>query len=86
MTDTATVTPTVVLMIGGSAITRDERGEIVETVDFLPDGSPDWSGAGICDPRGGAGDDGFAALVRAIDAAEENARLLGFEEIARIPS
>lgn len=68
---------TVSIKIGDSTIARDERGEILETVDYLPDGSPDWDAAGICDARGGGGEEGFRALVEALDAAERNARLVG---------
>ena len=68
---------TVYLVIGDSAITRDSTGEIIETVDWA-DGRPDWTGAGICDHRGGGGQNGFGLLARALDAAEENAMACGF--------
>jgi len=77
------MTPTVVLYIGGSAIAKDERGEILEAVDFLPDGSPDWANASICDHRGGGGAPGYHLLKVALDAAEQNAALCGFE-ISRV--
>jgi hypothetical protein len=78
-----TTTPTVYLVLGGSAVTRDARGEIIETVDVFVDGTPDWSCGGICDHRGEGGPGGFALLDIALRAAEANARLIGFD-IARI--
>lgn len=78
--------PTVYISIAGSAIARDERGELVETVDYLPDGRPDWSSAGICDVRGGGGADGYNLLVDAICAAEENAVLLGYNPPVAVPA
>lgn len=83
-TTTQSSQPTAYLMLGGSAIARDARGEVLETVDFDADGTPDWSGAGICDHRGGGGEQGYKLLVAALVAAEENARLCGFE-VFRVP-
>jgi hypothetical protein len=77
------MTPTVVLYIGGSAIAKDEQGEILEAVDFLSDGSPDWANAGICDHRGAGGALGYHWLKVALEAAEQNAVLCGFE-ISRV--
>lgn len=71
--------PTVVLQIDGSFITRSVSGEIVEAVDVFPDGTPNWSTAGICDPRGGAGLEGYCDLHVALNAAENNAKLNGIE-------
>jgi len=70
--------PTVVLYIAGSAIAFEATGEILETVDFNEDGSPDWSSAGICDYRGMGGAEGLALLQTALLAAERNAELGGF--------
>lgn len=39
-----------------------EGGELIETVDTLPDGSPDWEGGAIVDP--GMGDPGTQDAVR----------------------
>jgi hypothetical protein len=77
--------PNVYIVIGGSAIARDEKGEILETVDKTADGEWDWAGGGICDARGGGGAAGFALLDIALDAAEANARELGFE-LTRVPA
>jgi len=77
--------PTVSLTIGDSILAFDTRGEILESVETLSDGTPDWDGAGICDHRGGAGPEGFELLHRALTAAEENARLMGFA-IVRVSS
>jgi hypothetical protein len=63
----------------------DDVDEVLEAVTFYPDGSPDWTDAGICDHRGGGGAQGFAALVRALEAAEENAKSLGFDPPKRVP-
>jgi len=85
---TTTATPTVVLLItsGGStsAIAYEEGGEIIETVDFNDDGTPDWTSGGICDARGGGGQEGFTALAVSLAEAEKNARLLGID-IVRLP-
>ncbi len=78
-TTTKTVQPTVYLMIGGSAIAFDERGEVLETVDFHTDGTPDWENAGGCDHRGGGGQEGFAQLHAALTLAEKNAVAVGFD-------
>lgn len=75
--------PTAYLVIGGSAIAHDERGEILETVDWV-DGKPDWTNAGICDHRGAGGDQGFSLLVSALAAAEQNAALVGYAPV-RVP-
>jgi hypothetical protein len=84
---TTTKQPTVYLMIGGSAITRDERGELIETVTCDKKGRPVWEEGGICDGRGTGGPEGYRALVRAMDEAEANANLLGFtgHNFHRIP-
>jgi hypothetical protein len=71
--------PTVWVKIGPSAIARDTSGELVETVDFLPDGQPDWTSAGICDGHGGGGDEGYRALCVAMKQAEDNAAMCGFD-------
>jgi hypothetical protein len=78
------IQPSVYLVIGPSAIAYDERGEILETVDWLEDGKPDWSNGGICDHRGGGGPEGFELLMVALDAGEKNAKLLGVD-VVRIP-
>ncbi len=69
--------PTVYLVIGTSAIAFDDRGEILETVEWI-DGRPDWRDAGICDHRGAGGDEGYRMLDNALRAAERNAELCGF--------
>lgn len=71
--------PTVVIKIGPSFITCDSRGELLETVDVNPDGTPDWSTAATCDARGGGGSQGYKHLFDAIAHAETNALLCGFE-------
>lgn len=81
---TTTDAPNVYLVIDGSAIAYDEGGEVLETVEFLPDGTPDWSEAGGCDHRGMGGRNGFDALRDALDNAERNARFCGIE-IRRVP-
>lgn len=77
--------PTVVLRIGDSALALTEDGEIVETVEFAIDGVPDWKNAGYCDQRGAGGAGGYKALKKALDYAESNAVLCGFD-IKRLPS
>jgi hypothetical protein len=62
--------PSVVLRLGPSFITRDARGEILETVETLPNGLPDWREAGICDARGSGSRSGHLALCAAVDCAE----------------
>lgn len=74
-----TVQPTVMLVIGGSFITKDEGGEIIETVDVTPFGTPDWECGGICDPRGGGGREGYQALVDSLEYAERNAKFVGLD-------
>ncbi len=81
---TSTTQPTVYLMIDGAAIARDERGEILETDEFV-EGQPDWSEATVCDHRGIGGADGYAALEAALVAAEANALLIGSDPIRRVP-
>jgi hypothetical protein len=82
---TATTQPTVYLIIDGSAIAYEEGGEILETVDFLEDGRPDWSMATVCDHRGAGGPGGFGLLVAALNAAESNARSIGVVPVVRVP-
>lgn len=72
------------LRIGNSAIAFEDSGEIVETVDYMSDGTPDWTNAGICDHRGAGGEDGYTQLRLALKAAEANARLAGYD-IVRVP-
>lgn len=72
------------LRIGNSAIAFEVTGEIIETVDYYSDGTPDWSTAGVCDFRGAGGREGYVALGRALEAAEENANLAGYD-IVRVP-
>lgn len=77
--------PTVYLVIDESAIAFDQRGEIVETVAWnQTNGEPIWSEAAICDPRGAGGHEGFGLLAQALQAAERNAELVGFE-VERAP-
>ncbi len=67
-----------------SAVAYEEHtGEVLETVDFLEDGTPDWRGGGICDPRG-TSLEAFNALITALDAAEANAKEIGYE-VRRVP-
>lgn len=77
MGTTITTEPTVYLMLAGSAIAFDTRGELLET-DSFTEGKPEWADAGICDHRGGGGEDGYKHLHAALTAAEENARLCGY--------
>lgn len=67
-----------------SVIAREEGGEILETVEFLEDGSPDWRDGGICDSRGPGGEEGIQQLDRALKDAEANAVHVGFE-IRHVP-
>lgn len=76
--------PTVSVRIGNSTIAFETSGEMLETVDYDDDGTPNWTLAGVCDYRGAGGKDGYAALRIALTAAEENATLAGYE-IVRIP-
>ena len=81
--------PTVYIVIGSSAITKGDSyqnhpGEILETVEWNDDGTPNWTDAGICDTRG-AGVEAFYALVASLHFAEANARELGLD-IERVPS
>lgn len=88
MTSTTTQQPTVYIVIDGSAIAYEESGEILEAVDFDASGKPIWSEAGVCDYRGGGGQEGFRLLKEALDAAEANAAMMvvgGMDEIVRVP-
>ena len=76
--------PTVSLNIGDSTIAFEASGEILETVTYMDDGSPDWAAAGICDYRGAGGREGYDFLRTALEAAEFNAKLCGYE-IVRVP-
>lgn len=69
--------PNIVIRIEDSYITKDSSGELIETVELLPDGSPDWSAGGVCDERGGGSAAGFRALVAAFHAVEANAASIG---------
>lgn len=76
--------PTVILIIGGTAIARDERGELLEAELWITP-SADWKNATICDHRGGGGEEGYALLDLAVRAAEANASSVGFD-IHRVPA
>ena len=81
--------PTVYIVFGAdgfspSACAFEVTGEILETVEFLDNGQPDWANAGICDHRGGGGSAGFAALAVALGNAEQNQKLMG-NEVVRVP-
>ena len=65
--------PTVYIVIGRSAIARDSRGELIETVEWNDVNQPLWEHGGICDHRGGGGQAGYALLDIALRAAEANA-------------
>jgi len=79
--------PTVYLRIGPSTIAYETSGEILETVDYDGEGTPDWSAAGVCDYRGGGGKEGYDQLRIALDAAEHNASLMGYTVVrVRAPS
>ena len=79
--------PTVYIRINNSAIAFETSGEVLETVTYRADGSPDWSQAGICDYRGSGGKDGYDDLVLALQAAERNARSCGYDvEHVPVPS
>lgn len=79
-------TPTVMLVLTTSTGTQEyaalsERGEVVVVADINP---PDdlelpWSDAGLADPRGGGGWEGYRQLRLALEAAELNARLVGLD-------
>jgi hypothetical protein len=76
--------PDVYLWIAGSAIAKDDQGEIVETVEFNADGTPDWTDAAICDDRGIGGQAGYDQLVIALNQAEANAKLVLDRPVARV--
>ena len=82
---TTTIQPTVSIRIADSVIAFDERGEVIETVDFHDDGSPDWTNGGICDARGTGSQEGFKSLYDALTLAERNATLLGLD-VKRLPA
>lgn len=90
--ETADVQPTVYLVMGDEkgarAFAFDDAAEIVETVEWLPDGKPDWRGAGICDARGPGGQEGvkqlYEQLYDILNTAERNAAVVGFK-IVRVP-
>lgn len=68
-----------------SALAREEGnpGEILESMDFGPDGLPNWEYAGICDGRG-TSREAVIYLGEALDFAEANAKEIGFD-IVRVP-
>lgn len=68
--------PTVSLRIGDSTFAMTTSGEVLETVDYLPNGQPDWNTAGICDHRGVAGESGYDHLFEALNEAHINATLV----------
>lgn len=77
--------PEVYLVLGTvSAITKTVKGEIVETVEWLDNGRPDWSAYGICDPRG-TSFEAFGDLVSALEHAERNYEFVFGEKPARLP-
>lgn len=59
----------------------DESGEVMEALVQPPEKTPDWTDAGVADPRGMGGADGYEALRTALEGLEENARLGGIEPI-----
>ena len=71
------ITPTITVRIGESYITRDYRGELLETVELTENGTPDWDEAAICDHRGIGGPEAYESLNAAIDALELNAAQCG---------
>ncbi len=71
----ASTTPTVTLLIEGSAVAYTDNGEIVETVEFDDQGQPLWEHAIVADHRGVGGQAGYDQLVTALTAAESNARM-----------
>jgi len=76
--------PTVYIVIGNSAIAYESgTKEILETVDWH-NGEPNWNFAGVCDMRGGGGAEGYKLLADALNAAEKNAKLIGYG-IERVP-
>lgn len=77
--------PTVYLRIGDSAIAFESSGEIIETVEYTEEGAPDWSAAGVCDYRGGGGQEGYSLLRRALECGENNAKMIGYE-VVRVPA
>lgn len=89
MPSTTITQPTVYLVMGGgdlnpSAIAYEDSGELLETVEWNEDGTPDWTNAGICDHRGSGAEEGFLALAKSVELAETNARMAGFE-VVRVP-
>lgn len=84
MSTIAEQVPTVYVRIGPSACAYDEGGEIIETVDFNEDGTPDWSSGGVADGRGGGEGAGFRLLASSLTDAEENASLVGYD-VKRLP-
>ena len=81
--DTPTGEPGVYLVIEDSAIALTEKGEIVETVEWA-EGKPDWTHAGICDPRG-TSFEAFGHLVSAMEHAEKNYKAIFSAKPARLP-
>jgi hypothetical protein len=77
-------TPEMYLVIGPSALTYTEKGEIVETVEWSDNGKPDWTDVGICDPRG-SGEEAFGHLCTALDYAERNYKAVFERKPARLP-
>lgn len=92
MTTTTTQQPTAYLVLGGdafqdpSACAFDTKGEVVETVTWNANHTPDWTDACICDHRGAGGPEGYEALVEALKAAERNMELGGFEIVRVSPA
>jgi hypothetical protein len=77
--------PTVYLVIGSSAIAFEANSsEILETVEWDKSGKPDWTNAGVCDSRGGGGIEGYHLLYDELYAAEDNAKMIGYE-LTRVP-
>lgn len=74
--------PTVTLTLRGEGMSASyfalsARGEVLETVEVLPEsGLPDWREAGCCDERGSS-PEAFKALSEALYAAEANQKALG---------
>ena len=60
-----------------------EGQEIIETVETLADGTPDWSEAGICDPiRGMGGQSWYDAMMAQLVALDAKATAMAAERLA----
>lgn len=77
--------PTVYIVIAGEACAFEERGDIITTFEWTPDGKPVWENGAVADHRGAGGQVGFDALHAALSRGEWNAGLCGLD-VVRLPS